>query len=294
MTSPTPTPVREFITPPFAMMFSKSADVGPPKSIFLYGGEGTRKTSMVGDLITIRDSFGNKRFPRGLIIDIDNGTEVFANGRSPEVQQAIDDGFLNIFSIDSEDPDAFGKLEYIINDVNENDYGYDFVSLDTANVAQEVAVKHFLATTFNDKGKPDSRAAWGEVSKWTVKQFRKLHNAPHFLGILVAHSSEGTDDGGAFRIKPKFQGSAKDSVAAVSSIVAYLGFKTNPETKQSSLVATMGENEVITAKNRYMLPNEIENFDLVMLYAMLAERQEGTHTNQAEASPVSVPTTATV
>ena len=43
-----------------------------------------------------------------------------------------------------------------------------------------------------------------------------------------------------------------------------------------------------------MLPNEIENFDLVMLYAMLAERQEGTHTNQAEASPVSVPTPATV
>lgn len=269
------------IAPPFASMFAKPAQVGPPKEILLYGAPGTFKTSIAAGAIKLEGI--NKM----LYLDCDNGTEVLSN--DPEVFQYVSTDFgkpgqkaINIIHIDKTAPDAFAQLKYFLGYRDPEtgvsvkgsvfSQGYDVIVLDALDVAQEIAVQWLLANTFNDKGKVDTRGAWGEVSKWTSDLGWALQNSTE-LGILVAHSSEGTDDGGQFKIKAKLQGSVKDSIAGIPSIVAHLDFVSDPETKVAHLVATVGQSDIHTTKNRYMLPKEIVDFDLPKLYALIADQR---------------------
>ncbi|MET4703085.1 AAA family ATPase [Frigoribacterium sp. UYMn621] len=282
--------------PAFAGMFQKKADVGPPRSLLLYGATGTRKTSTVGRMMVDRPEF-----TKMLIIDIDNGTEVFAN--DPEVLNLVNDEdmgmagekTINIIRIDKTSEDAYGQLRYYLGerDLVSGTFrrgavfgqGYDVIVVDTANVMQEVAVQWLKSNTWNDKGKLDTRGAWGSVSEWTSDIAWAMQNDPASTGIWLAHSSEGTDEGGQYSVKPKFQGSVKDSIAAIPSVVAYLEKVKHPETGEISISATV-DGDVIVSKNRYMLPNRIENFALSGLYAMLAERREVTPRAQTPSIPV--------
>jgi hypothetical protein len=279
--------------PLFAGMFQKKADVGPPRSLLCYGPTGTRKTSMVGRLLLERPEF-----TKMLIIDIDNGSEVFDNDKPVHnLINDVDMGLvgektINIIRIDKTSENAFGQLRYYLGerDLVSGTFrrgavfgqGYDVIVIDTANVMQEVAVQWLKSNTWNDKGKLDTRGAWGSVSEWTSDIAWAMQNDIESTGIWLAHSSEGTDEGGSYSVKPKFQGSVKDSIAAIPSIVAYLEKVKHPDTGDISITATV-DGDVIVSKNRYMLPNRIENFTLSGLYAMLAERRGGT---QAAPNPV--------
>jgi hypothetical protein len=248
--------------PSFAFAFSAPEQVGPPKSIMIYGEPGTWKTSIAGSYIKVP---GVKRI---LYIDVDNGTEVFVN--DPEIQAAVLDGRIQILQIDKLHPQAFDMIDAAVKEILSQDFGYDAVVLDAMDVVQEIAVERFMATTFNDKGKLDSRAAWGEVSKWVSNIMWGLQNTTYFTGITVVHSKTEEEKTGATTIKPKFQGSIKDNVAGIPSLVAYVGFEKNAEGKVE-LVAGLGKSDEYISKSRYSakVPDRIPNFDLPKLYALI-------------------------
>jgi hypothetical protein len=271
------------IVPPFASMFAKAEQVGPPKCILLYGAPGTFKTSIAGGAIKLPG------VTKMLYIDVDNGSEVFANDQDGIFRHVNEHNMglpgektINIVRIDKTASDAFGQLKYFLGyrDAVTGtfvrgaafDQGYDTIAIDAFDVAQEIAVQWLLSNTFNEKEKVDTRGAWGEVSKWTSDVAWALQNSKE-LGIIVAHSTEGTDEGGQFKIKAKLQGSVKDSIAGIPSIVAHLDFVADPQTKEAKLVATVGQSDIHTTKNRYMLPKEIIDFDLPKLYATIADRR---------------------
>ena len=265
--------------PSFASSFTPLKEVGPPKSFLLYGATGTRKTSMIGELVA------SGRFKRVLVFDFDNGTEVFAN--DPSALAAVEDGRISIFGIDSLNADAFQMAEQAIFEVcgvyrdalgdlranpNIPDFGYDLVLIDTLNLLQGVAVKHFLRTTFNEKGQPDTRGAWGKVGVWTDEIARLFQNTKRFTGAIVMHPMTEEDKTGVLKTMPKLAGAMKSSISTIPSLCVHLGFEKHPETGQTVLAATMGESESVDAKNRYRLPSKIYDFSLVDLYRTIDGR----------------------
>jgi hypothetical protein len=252
--------------PAWMQAISKDASFGMPRSILLYGEAGTRKTSLAAALV----KRPNK--PKVLLIDADNGSESIIN--DPDILAAKRDGRLDVVSIDPTQADAFQKIDFIVNDVIANDYGYEFTIIDTFGIAQEVAVRHFLANTFNANGKLDTLAAWGAVGVWTDRIARGLHNAPHTTGIFILHERSDAEETGASKTKPKLSGGMRDTIASIPSIVANLSFEKAPDGESTELVARLGESDQVVSKNRYssMLDPVMRGFDLLDLYAKLDEK----------------------
>lgn len=255
--------------PSFAAALSKPKEIGSPKSIMLYGAPGTRKTTLTAELIK------RPGVQRILFIDIDNGTEALVG--DPEVSAALQDGRIQVLAIDSLNDgvaaapgsSAFDQVNFVIQEVANTALGYDFVVLDTLNLMQEVAIKHFLSTTTNSSGKLDSRAAWGEVSKWTDSMARMLHNSPHTTGVFIMHEKNQTEETGKISIVPKLSGGAKDSIASIPSIVVHLDFEAVGDEGGVKLVASLGDSERFVSKNRYRLPARIEDFSLLKMYELI-------------------------
>lgn len=283
ITAPTPAPTAPVVPamplPSFAGKFTKAEQVGPPKSIALYGPTDTRKSSAFGKLAA------TPRFRKSLFLDADNGTEVFANDEN--TMRAVEEGRIEIFPIDtttSSPSSIVAEVESTILELagcwrtpyghiepnpNIPNFGYDLVVLDTVNLIQQAAVKHFLATTFSDNGKLDTRGAWGEVSRWSDEMIRLMHNSPRFTGGFIAHPKEVEEKTGAVKTMPALQGGFKDAFATIPTIVAYLDFEKNQATNQTELVATVGESEAFASKNRYLLPSKLYNFDLLELWDII-------------------------
>ncbi len=264
-----------FNPPPFAHLFVKPEEVGLPKSVLLYGAPGTWKTSIAGGIAEV-ERFANARI---LFIDIDQGSTVLVN--NPVAKKAIEDGRLDILPIDKLAPNAFSVLGGLLGQVDANGnfqqgaafgYGYDVVILDSLDVAQDVAADYFLRTTISEKtGKPDTLRAWGIIGKWTNDVAWALQNASA-LGIEVCHSRESAEDSGQLKIRPKLSGSSKDNLASIPDLVVYLDFEdvTNEQGEvETKLVATLGQDHIIQAKNRWGLPAKIVDFTLPKLYAHL-------------------------
>jgi hypothetical protein len=277
--APAPAPQRSGLpTPSWGYMIAAPAGVGAPKSILLYGAPGARKTSIAGSIIKVA-AFKQKitGFQKVLYIDIDNGSEVLMT--DPECRAAVEDGRIQIVPIDKLSPDAAGMVDFITKDVVANDYGYDAVILDSLDVAQEVMVKHKLATTYNDQGtKLDTLKAWGQVGVWTTDLAWGFQNSPHFLGIIVMHEKTEGEDIGKPLVKPKLQGGSKDSIAGIPSLVAHLSFQKG-EDGADHIVANLGSSSAAVSKNRYRFDGEIVDFDLPLLYRMVDERINGTTNN---------------
>lgn len=272
--------IPQLPVPSFAASYVPADQVGAPQSIMLYGETGTQKTSDFGELVKAR------RFNRALLFDIDNGSEVFAN--DPEVVQAMHEGRLVVSKIDSLDPDAFNTIEARLLEVagvyrgtdgkiyphpEIPDFGFDLVGLDTFNGMADAAVKHFKATTYNDKGQLDTRAAYGVFAEWAASIIELFHNTDRFVGFFAMHPKVDEEKTtGVSVIKPKLQGSYKDSIGSKPSLVAYLSWEKNPETDQVVRTATVGRSELAVSKNRYRLPDKIYDFSIVKFYDDLEAR----------------------
>lgn len=292
----------QFPVPAWAAAFSHPDDVGPPKSILMYGKTGTRKTTMYAELV----AYGALK--RGLIIDIDNGTETLAN--DPVIRQAIQDGRLSILPINSLDQNAFIQMETVLLDVlgmtrepnpiyaqgnlipdpRKPDLGFDLVVFDTLNIAQTIAVDYYLKTTFTEKGKRDTLAAWGLVGTWTMGFARALQNTNRFVGGLPMHPMSDSENTGKVTIKPKLQGGAKDSIATVPSMAIYLDFERTGNGDEVVLVGYVGESDKYETKNRYRLPPKIMNFNLLRLWQAIEHSRS---TGQPIASMLELPITQT-
>lgn len=282
----------QYPVPSFAHAFAKPDDVGPVKSFILYGKTGTRKTTMIAELV----AYG--LIPRGLIIDIDNGTETLA--ADPNIKRAIDEGRLQVLPIDPLDPNAFFQLETVLLEVlgvdrapnpvyaqgelvpnpSKPDLGYGLVALDTMNIAQEIAVQYYLRTVLNEKGQIDTRKAWGLVNTWTMTVARAFQNTTRFVGALPMHVTTDTENTGKITVKPKLSGGAKDNIATIPSLVAHLDFERTGNGDEVALIGYVGESDKYESKNRYRLEPRIAGFNLVSLWQMIDQRRAQQHALQ--------------
>lgn len=252
--------------PAWASAFQSIEEVGDPKSIFLYGTHGTRKTTIASSIYKVPG------ITKVLHIDIDQGAETLAT--DDVIKAAIKDGSYNVYPIDSLAPGAKGKVEEVIQEVTTtNFFGYDAVILDTLDVAQDVAEEVFEAqfATSGKSGKRDGFAVYGALGVWTDKVVRKLHNCKHLVGVVTAHEKENTSEDGTIRVQPRLSGSSKDAIGGVPSIVMRLQFQTHPETGERALIATLGEDEKLITKQRYrdVLPQHMRDLTLPDLYARI-------------------------
>lgn len=263
--------------PSFAAFLQQPEEIGRPKSILLYGTHGTRKTSIAGSIIK------TPGFNKVLFIDIDNGAEVLMN--DPSVAKAVREGRLEVLQVSSLDKDAFAKIGAVVDEITTTNFGYDAVILDTLDVAQDVAEKHFKAIYANaaSSGKKDGFAIWGELGVWTDEIVRRLHECPHLTAIITCHSKEQTLESGAHRILPRLSGSSKDAIGGIPSIVAYLEYQADPETNETHLVAHVAESEVVISKNRYSLPPFIIDPTMPMIFDLIADKTNNAVTSQAAA-----------
>lgn len=268
--------ITQLPKPAWASAVTTAEKLGPPQSIFLYGLPGTRKTSSAASIAKVSG------FSKVLFIDVDNGTAVLST--EPEYAN------VEIVKIDPLDPNALAKIDGIVSDVAQNDYGYDAVVFDTLSVGQDVAEAALKAkyATAGKNGKPDGFAVYGDLGVWTDHLVRKLHNAPHFTGIITCHSTEKRDEAGNLAINPKLSGSSKESIGSIPDLVAHLSFARHPETNEKHLVATVGETPGLISKNRYRLDDVIVDFTLPRLYSLIGAKignQEASATAHVEATP---------
>lgn len=252
--------------PVWANSFQSIEEVGDPKSIFLYGTHGTRKTSIASSIYKVPG------INRVLHIDIDQGAETLAT--DPIIKAAIKDGSYNVLPINSLESHAKANIERVITDVFTTDYGYDAVILDTLDVSQDVAEEVFEAkyATASKKGERDGFAVYREIGSWTDKYVRMLHNAPHFVGVITAHEKENTDeDTGFTKVQPRLSGSSKDAIGGIPSVVMRLQWQNHPSTGERALIATLGEDEKLITKQRYrdLLPRQMRDITLPDLYARI-------------------------
>lgn len=235
-----------------------------PKSIYIHGLPGSRKTSTAASIALVPE-VGKKV----LLIDVDFGAEVLAqNPLYSDIE------ILQIDPLEEGERGAFFKLNAVINDITTTDYGYTAVILDPLSIAQDIAEKHFKAlyATAGKGGNPDGFKIWGELGVWTDEIVRKLHTCPFFTAIITSHSTETKAESGAHRILPKLSGSSKEAIASIPSIVMHLGFENHPSTGERHSMATLGDDDVIQSKNRYGLRPKIIDLDMPKLYALINER----------------------
>jgi len=236
---------------------------GKPKSILLYGKHGTHKTSISASIILVP---GIKRV---LHIDIDNGTEVLFNRPEIEPLIATDEnpsGPYVIQPVRSLDINAKRQIEAIVDDITTTDYGFDAVIVDTLDVAQDVAEKAIKA---QHAGSKNTFAVYGDLGLWTDEYVRKLHESPFFTAIITAHEKENASDEGIVTVTPRLSGSSKDAIGGIPSIVAHLGWQSNPESGEVALVATVGEHERYISKNRFDLPRQLLNPTMPSIYEQI-------------------------
>lgn len=274
------TNVTSLPKPSFAAFLQQPEQVSRPKSILLYGTHGTRKTSIAGSIAL------TPGFNKTLFIDVDNGAEVLMS--NPATRAKIKDGSLEILQVSSLDPQALIKINSVVEEVTNTDFGYDAVILDTLDVAQDVAEKHYKAMYSNasQSGKKDGFAIWGDLGVWTDEIVRRLHECQHLMSIVTCHSKEQTLESGAHRILPRLSGSSKDAIGGIPSIVAYLEYQADPETGETHLVARVAESDVVISKNRYSLPPFIIDPTMPKLFELIEQSVNQTETNTAEATPV--------
>lgn len=286
-------PVAMPALPSFAVAASGASAIGFPSCLLLYGPTGTRKTTMIAELVTAGI------FKRAVVIDVDNGIETLMV--DPAIRAEIfhpednPTGRIVVITIDPiMDEHAFLKIDSIICEMagamhpidgagsqiytkfvpnpQAQPVDVDLVSLDTLNLFQDIAVKFFLSSTYNSKGQLDTLKAWGEVGIYTDAIVRLFQNTTRFTGAIAMHARTDTENTGKVSIKPKLAGGTKDSIATIPSLVAYLDFESLGPGQGTTLVGTVGESDIYTAKNRYRLEPKITDFNLVRLYQIISEK----------------------
>lgn len=263
-----------FPLPSFAASFADPEETGPPLSILEYGDTGTGKTESIGRVV--KAGF----FKKVLIINLDKSVETL--NLDPQIKAALHDGRISVLTIDEFDPSAMLRVENtileiagkwrapdgsILDNPNLPDFGYDLVAIDTVNLLGEVAIKWLKANTNNDAGtKLDGLKAYGRLSTWMNEMIRVIHNSQRFVGLFLMHEKTYEEKTGANKTKPKMEGSFKDSLPSIPSVVAHLDWEKNPDGGEVVLTATVGKSDQFSTKNRYGMGPKIYGFDLAQFY----------------------------
>lgn len=257
------TNITSLPVPSFAGGFVTDDALGDPESLLLYAEASVGKSTLAGQLIK------TPGFDRGLYIDVENGSKVFNN--DPDIKRAIKEKRLSVLKIDKTAPDAFARIHSVTQEIFAQPFGYDFVVLDSLDIAQGVAVDYYKANTYNESGKLDTRAAYAEVGKWTSDLAWGFQNSPHFMGVLVGHSTNDEDKKtGQSSVKPKLAGSMKDNISSIPDLVIYMWKEKDEDGNIIRVVSTEGDGDYI-AKSRFstLLPSRLENPTMPEIFAYI-------------------------
>jgi len=230
------------------------SELGEPALILLYGKAGSGKTHCAASICEVEG------FNKTLIID----TEGSASG----TVAGFPDDRLKIKSVNTRE--EFNNLLKKLCDPNYS-HPFDAVIIDTFDVAQEREIDYLLKTVKNEKGVLDTRAAWGEVRKWSIKVARMLE-AAKFTGILVTHETTDKLESGSILSTVMLSGSAKDVVPGIPGIIGY----TVREVKDGKEVTTIqfAASTKRATKNRFHLPQEMSGASMTDIYDYIRNNEE--------------------
>lgn len=255
----------------------KGVELGKPSCIAVMAEPGAGKTTLLGGIIKVPD-YANAKVA---VVDTEGGTSVWA--LDPQIMHAVETGQITVFKIDKTDVMASKiMLDKLLGYTDENGqkqigalfspaFDVDVIIIDTFSTLQEVGLGYFMATSKNGAGVQDGQAAYGKLAPWTNDILWSLQNGKP-LGIVSSHTMDKKDKKtGVDKLTMKLAGSAKDNVAAIPDLVAYMGWqvKEDEEPQQSHLVAHMSQSPVVTVKNRYGFHEPFWDFSLPSLFAAI-------------------------
>jgi hypothetical protein len=251
----------------------KPSQLNKPNLIMLYGNPGSGKTHLAA---SISNAPGYKKIA---IVDTENSTSGTVGG------EHFNDDRIDIYPVTTHE--GFETvLEALLEDAESDKPTYDAIIVDTVDVAQERAKDYFEDTLPRDKnGEINGFAVWGEVKSWTNGVFRRLQEAP-VLGIAVLHSDREKLENGPFVDTVMLQGKSKNTVAGVPDIVGF--------TEREAGVTTVhvGSSLRRSTKNRFDLPDSIENPSMTSILAAIANR--GKAATATKTAPTTKPAAAKV
>lgn len=216
----------------------KPSEMNQPNLILLYGNPGGGKSWLAA---SVSDVPGVDKV---LIIDTENSTTGTLHG--------FDDEKIDIIPVSTHE--GFESvLEAVLEAADRDDFEYDAVIIDTVDVAQSRALEHFEENApLNKAGEIDGFKVWGALKNWTEDLFRALQEAP-FISIAVLHSDRQKTESGPFVDLVALAGSSKNTVPGIPDLVGFVSREGDTSTVH------LGSSQTRSTKNRFHLPNEIED-----------------------------------
>jgi len=250
-----------------------------PEELLFYGQPGSGKSYLAASAINIKTP--DLSFKKGLIIDVEGSTVGVVD--DPRIDIIRIDKYEHVKKDGSVDP--YGKflfLNTILSDdpksglfYPDNKTSYDFIIIDTLDVAQDLAIEYYtsgvVSSLRNKGGEVDGFKVWAKVADWTLSVARGLKKIDP-LGILVLHDREEKLNSGAFTKRLRLSGSAKDTLAGVPDVVAYLERSNSDKGPVTTSYFSTEDNKV--SKNRYgkyNIPPIAEGVDLNWFYNKIYE-----------------------
>lgn len=253
---------------------SDSVELGSPSCMAIIADAGAGKTTLAGGIIKVPE-FKDKKIA---YIDVENGTNVWA--LDPQIMHAVQTKQITRFRIPKTDPiKAKPMLDKLLGYTDETGqkqigalfsptFDVDIIIIDTFDTLQEIGLAYFMATTKNSAGVQDGQGAYGKLAPWTNDLLWEMQLGKPF-GLVLSHGMEKKDKKtGIDKLSMKLSGSAKENVASIPDLVAYMGWQENEneEPRQSHLVAHMSQSPDATLKNRYGFTEPMWDFTLPKLF----------------------------
>lgn len=198
----------------------------------IFGESGVGKTILAASAVEIED------YAPVLILDVE-GSSAGVGRIHPDV---------HVLPIASH-----AQFEAALDELLTKKHPYKTVIVDTFNVAQNRAEKHFRAKPENANNK---FGVWADLKDWSIGTARKLHHAP-FTAWLICHTDQVKDENtGALTTTVKLAGSSKQDLPAVHDFIGYMENDTN-EAGDTIAVLRVGRQKGIITKNRFGLDGTI-------------------------------------
>jgi hypothetical protein len=238
---------------PSGVTISKPSQVAHPELFILYGRAGGGKTYLGASASEL------PHVKKMLIID----TEGSASGTLTD----FSDEKVDIVRVKT-----YKEFAETMNAVfDADDAGtlpYDVVQIDTFDVAQDMAIKHF-----HEKSPGDTRAAWGLVKEWSDTVARGMKNLKA-LGILVVHEREEKALSGGILARLRLSGSARDTLPGIADVVAYVTRELNEDGEEVTIAQFASQDGLVT-KNRFRFPPAVEDPSIPALFKYIDDRKKG-------------------
>lgn len=248
---------------------SKPDPLAKPELMLVYSQPGAGKTHLTG---TVADLPSVKKV---LYLDVE-GSTVGVLSRLDNADK------IDVIRVDLQ-PDPFAFADTILKrllgyrksdgtEVPPEQTSYDVYVVDTFDVLQDYAIKHFTATApISRSGEADGFAVWGNVKDWSLDIAKRLKKAQQ-LGIIVLHDREEKAKSGAITKKLMLSGSAKDVLPGIPDVVAYLERRIIDDKPQT--VAYFGTDDGKVTKDRFNFPAKVVGATIPALFGYIDKQVE--------------------